>query len=74
VRSATAGKLGARSGCLGDIVIAPPVLAARHRGDLQAQPIFDRLTTTGIAWHDPPGRLDVDTIIWCTGFRPSGSS
>ncbi|WP_083734698.1 ArsO family NAD(P)H-dependent flavin-containing monooxygenase [Actinomadura sp. CNU-125] len=55
---------------LGDIVAVPPVRAARERGDLHAHPMFDRLTTTGIAWPDGT-RLDCDTIIWCTGFRPA---
>ncbi len=54
---------------LGDIVIVPPVKAARDRGVLVAHPMFDRLTTTGLAFgeHVEP----VDAIIWCTGFRPA---
>ena len=57
-------------GGLGDIVMVPPVLAARRRGDLEAQPVFDRLTTSGVAWDDPARELAVDAIVWCTGFRP----
>ncbi|OLT13323.1 hypothetical protein BJF79_20870 [Actinomadura sp. CNU-125] len=48
---------------LGDIVAVPPVRAARERGDLHAHPMFDRLTTTGIARPDGT-RLDCDPIIW----------
>jgi putative flavoprotein involved in K+ transport len=57
-------------GGLGDIVMVPSVLRARRRGALRAEPIFDRLTPTGVAWDDPPRQLAVDAIIWCTGFRP----
>jgi putative flavoprotein involved in K+ transport len=54
---------------LGDVVMVPAVRAARDRGDLVAQPMFSRLTTTGIAWQD--GRTQAaDVILWCTGFRP----
>ncbi|GAA4297078.1 cation diffusion facilitator CzcD-associated flavoprotein CzcO [Actinomadura luteofluorescens] len=57
-------------GGLGDIVAVPAVRDARDRGLLHAQPMFDRLTATGIAWRD--GRTeDCDAIIWCTGFRPA---
>ncbi|MFI0469223.1 ArsO family NAD(P)H-dependent flavin-containing monooxygenase [Saccharopolyspora sp. 5N102] len=59
---------GTRS--LGDIVMVPSVLAARERGVLHAEPMFDRITERGVAWDD--GReLACDAIIWCTGFRPS---
>jgi putative flavoprotein involved in K+ transport len=55
---------------LGDIVVVPPVRAARDRGVLVAQQMFSRLTESGIAW--PDGRTErADAIIWCTGFRPS---
>jgi putative flavoprotein involved in K+ transport len=57
-------------GGLGDIVMVPPVLAARRRGDLEAQPVFDRLTASGVAWDEPARELAVDAIVWCTGFRP----
>lgn len=54
---------------LGDIVMVPPVLAARDRDVLTAEPMFHHLTPDGIAWDD--GRtLPVDVIIWCTGFEP----
>ena len=54
---------------LGDIVMVPPVRAARDRGVLHAEPMFHQLTPDGIAWQD--GRsLPADAIIWCTGFKP----
>lgn len=54
---------------LGDIVMVPPVKAARDRGDLVAVPMFSRLTPAGIAW--PDGRSQAaDVVLWCTGFRP----
>lgn len=56
-------------GSLGDVVMVPPVKAARDRGDLVAEPMFSRLTVTGIVW--PDGRSQAaDVILWCTGFRP----
>ncbi|WIM67603.1 NAD(P)-binding domain-containing protein [Corynebacterium breve] len=45
---------------LGDIVMVPPVLRARNEGRLKATPMVDSLD-----------ELDVDHLIWCTGFRPS---
>ena len=54
---------------LGDIVMVPPVLAARDRGVLHAEPMFFRLGRDGIEWSDGTGRA-CDAIIWCTGFRP----
>lgn len=57
-------------GGLGDIVMVPSVRAARDRGALQALPMFQRLTTDGLAWSDGTHR-GVDVIIWCTGFRPA---
>ncbi|MER7515370.1 NAD(P)-binding domain-containing protein [Streptomyces sp. NPDC126499] len=42
--------------------------AARERGILDRQPMFDRITPTGVAWAD--GRtVDADVILWATGFR-----
>lgn len=32
--------------------------------------MFTRLTATGLAWPDGT-QLEVDAIIWCTGFRPA---
>ncbi|GAA2093146.1 ArsO family NAD(P)H-dependent flavin-containing monooxygenase [Microlunatus panaciterrae] len=54
---------------LGDIVMVPTVRAARDRGDLVPQPMFERITPTGVVWSD--GREQrADVIVWCTGFRP----
>ena len=55
-------------GGLGDIVMVPAVRDARDRGVLKAQPMFARLTATGIGWADG-SHLEVDAVIWCTGFR-----
>lgn len=57
-------------GGIGDIVMVPPVREARGRGDLTTIRTFERMTPTGVVW---PDRLEmrVDTIIWCTGFRPA---
>ncbi|PWR07355.1 hypothetical protein DKT69_34890 [Micromonospora sicca] len=53
---------------LGDIVMVPSVRAARDRGVLTAQPMFQRLTPRGVAWAD--GREQVcDAVIWCTADR-----
>jgi cation diffusion facilitator CzcD-associated flavoprotein CzcO len=54
---------------LGDIVMVPPVLAARERGVLHAVPMFEGLTTGGVYWPDHEQRADV--IVWATGFRPA---
>ena len=54
---------------LGDIVMVPSVRAARDRGVLQAEPMFERLTRDGVAWRDH--NRSVDAVIWCTGFRPA---
>lgn len=55
---------------LGDIVMVATVKDARTRGALTAQPMFTRLTRTGIAWGDGT-RQTCDAVLWCTGFRPS---
>ncbi|MFB8080185.1 ArsO family NAD(P)H-dependent flavin-containing monooxygenase [Streptomyces sp. NPDC056013] len=55
---------------LGDIVAVPPVRAARDAGLLKAQPMFTRLTQTGVQWADGT-RTDADAVVWCTGFRPA---
>ncbi|MDK1344889.1 NAD(P)-binding domain-containing protein [Streptomyces sp. 378] len=39
-------------------------------GVLDRQPMFDRITPTGVDWAD--GRhVDADVILWATGFRPA---
>ena len=54
---------------IGDIVMVPPVLAARERGVLQALPMFEGLSKDGVYWSDSEQRADV--IVWATGFRPA---
>lgn len=44
------------------------VQAARERGVLDRQPMFDHIEPEGIRWSD--GRFQpADVILWCTGFR-----
>ncbi|MDP4509389.1 ArsO family NAD(P)H-dependent flavin-containing monooxygenase [Nonomuraea turcica] len=69
-RAAQTGETAPGIGDLGDIVAVPPVREARDRGALKAEPMFARLTPSGIAWSDGT-TLDADAIIWCTGFRPA---
>ncbi|MEQ8601518.1 MAG: NAD(P)-binding domain-containing protein [Devosia sp.] len=48
--------------------VTPAIEAMRKRGVLNRQPMFSEITPTGVRW--PDGRaLDVDVILWCTGFR-----
>ena len=55
---------------LGDVVMVPPVRAARDRGALRAEPMFERFTPAGVVWAD--GREEpVDAVIFATGFRPA---
>lgn len=55
---------------LGDIVAVPPVREARDAGLSTATPMFERFNADGVEWAD--GRREpVDTVIWCTGFRPA---
>lgn len=65
-----AGRAHAGVQGIGDIVMVPPVKDARDRGALEAHPMFDRLTPTGVAW-DTGSAWDCDAIIWCTGFAPN---
>ena len=48
--------------------VTPAIEAARARGVLNRQPMFDAITPTGVRWADG-STLDVDVILWCTGFR-----
>ncbi|MCD0484406.1 NAD(P)/FAD-dependent oxidoreductase [Streptacidiphilus sp. ASG 303] len=49
---------------------SPALRRARELGALERQPMFDRMTATGVAWAD--GRTaDVDAVVWATGFRPA---
>jgi thioredoxin reductase len=50
--------------------LTPMIAAMQARGVLERQPMFSEITRTGVRW--PDGRtLDVDVILWCTGFRSS---
>jgi cation diffusion facilitator CzcD-associated flavoprotein CzcO len=51
-----------------ELSATPEVVAARRRGLLARRPMFERLTPTGVAWADG-STLDVDVILWCTGWR-----
>lgn len=55
---------------IGDIVAVPAVRTARDSGKLQATPMFSRLLPSGAQWSDGSVR-PLDSIIWCTGFRPA---
>lgn len=54
---------------IGNIVALPQVRRARAAGALRLRAMFDRMTPTGAVI----GRshLDLDAVIWCTGFRPA---
>lgn len=57
-------------GGIGDIVMVPPVKEARARGVLHSVRPFIRFFEQGVVW--PDGRQQaIDTVIWCTGFRPA---
>ena len=50
--------------------MTPKIAAMRERGVLERQPMFEAITEVGVRWAD--GRtLEVDVILWCTGFRSS---
>ncbi|KAG5719476.1 hypothetical protein E4T56_gene4569, partial [Termitomyces sp. T112] len=57
-------------GGIGDIVMVPPIKAARERGDLTPVRPFERMTKTGVCWADGTEEA-IDAVIWCTGFRPA---
>lgn len=48
--------------------VTPAVEAMRQRGVLDRLPMFNAITPTGVRWEDG-SLLDVDVILWCTGFR-----
>ena len=51
-----------------ELGLTPEVVAAQRQGLLARRPMFDRLVPTGVAWADGT-TLDVDVILWCTGWR-----
>ncbi|WP_018700992.1 ArsO family NAD(P)H-dependent flavin-containing monooxygenase [Amorphus coralli] len=61
---------GGASGTFGDIVMVPPVKAARDRGALETVRPFARFTRDGVVWRDGTSEA-IDAVIWCTGFRPA---
>ncbi|WP_328807113.1 ArsO family NAD(P)H-dependent flavin-containing monooxygenase [Nocardiopsis coralli] len=69
-RRAQGGTTHGSAGSLDDIVMVPSVRRARDRGVLEARPMFERLTRTGIAWADGTEQ-SADAVLWCTGFRPA---
>jgi putative flavoprotein involved in K+ transport len=55
---------------LGDIVAVQSVRDARARGALEARPMFERFTETGVVWSDGT-ETRADAVIWATGFQPA---
>jgi putative flavoprotein involved in K+ transport len=53
---------------LGDIVMVPPVKAARERGVLHTVRPFSHFTEASVVWSDGWEEA-IDAVIWCTGFR-----
>jgi putative flavoprotein involved in K+ transport len=55
---------------LGDVVMVPPVRAARDAGRLAHRAMFVAFTDDGVRW--PDGDVTpVDAVVWATGFRPA---
>lgn len=55
---------------LGDIVMVPPVRAARERGHLRAVRPPERYLPEGVVW--PDGTVEaVDAVLFATGFHPA---
>ncbi|KQT51474.1 pyridine nucleotide-disulfide oxidoreductase [Devosia sp. Leaf420] len=48
--------------------VTPAITSMRERGALERRPMFSEITSTGVRWEDG-ATLDVDVILWCTGFR-----
>lgn len=61
---------GAAVGGIGDIVMVPPVKAARDKGLLHSRRPFTTFTESGVLWPDGAEET-IDAVIWCTGFRPA---
>jgi len=64
------GKSEASAYSFANIVMVPPVRAARDRGVLHSRPSFKAMTRTGVIWADGT-ETQVDAVVWCTGFRPA---
>lgn len=53
----------------GSIVALPAVREARAKGALRVRAMFDRMVPEGaVIGRD---RIELDAVIWCTGFRPA---
>ncbi|WP_297113410.1 NAD(P)-binding domain-containing protein [uncultured Devosia sp.] len=48
--------------------VTPAIEDMRERGVLERRPMFQEITPAGVRWADG-STLDVDVILWCTGFR-----
>jgi hypothetical protein len=48
--------------------LTPAIIAMRERGALERREMFSEITPTGVRWANGQ-TLDVDVILWCTGFR-----
>lgn len=48
--------------------VTPAIEDMRERGVLERRPMFQEITPAGVCWADG-STLDVDVILWCTGFR-----
>ena len=55
---------------LGNIVQVPSVKSALNKGLLNYYRIFSEIDENGLIWEDG-SRLDIDSIIWATGFKSS---
>lgn len=55
---------------LGHIVMVESVKAARNREALKSRRPFVSFTKQGVQWADE-NQTAVDTVIWCTGYRPA---
>ncbi|NYI06873.1 NAD(P)-binding domain-containing protein [Allostreptomyces psammosilenae] len=67
-RAVRAGRPPASVVSVTGLVMTPVLLAARERGALRRQPMFQRLVADGVVWAD--GRHQrADAILWATGFR-----
>ena len=53
---------------LGDIVMIEPVREARARGVLRSVRPFVAFTPSGVRWANG-STTEIDSVIWCTGFR-----
>jgi cation diffusion facilitator CzcD-associated flavoprotein CzcO len=63
---------GSVVGVTGLLTSTPYIRDALDRGVLERLPMFDRITTDGVTWHD--GRfVAADVILWATGFRAAVS-